>query len=275
LGNRLIDPPLGPIGKWYAYRLLVEGDRLTVSVDDRKIYDETLPQGCDPWLSLCSDDHYASAMRNLRITGNPTIPEELDLCKNPGLAWLPEYYDDSDQPTWQFDRQIIRGARRTDAPGSNEESLLQYHHPLIEDGEIEYEFYYEPDIKITHPAMGRLAFLLEPEGVRIHWLTAGKYDRTELAHDNAATEPDCRRGQGPLPWKPDAWNRLKLDLHGDLVKLWLNDTLIYPRTREGDNDRFFGLFHYTDRTESAVRNVRHRGDWPRTLPKNEDLFIKE
>ena len=45
-----------------------------------------------------------------------------------------------------------------------------------------YEFFYTPDgdAVMTHPALGRLAFLLQPEGVRVHWITDGDVDSTGL-----------------------------------------------------------------------------------------------
>jgi hypothetical protein len=53
--------------------------------------------------------------------------------------------------------------------------VLQYHRPMLEDGEIEYEFYFDPDRVMVHPALDRLAFLIEPESVAIHWMTDAQY----------------------------------------------------------------------------------------------------
>ena len=60
---------------------------------------------------------------------------------------------------------------------------------MLEDGQIAYEFYYEPGKVMVHPALDRLAFLLEPDGVKIHRLTDGAYERTGLTPDNTATSP--------------------------------------------------------------------------------------
>jgi len=137
---------------------------------------------------------------------------------------------------------------------------------MLEDGRIEYEFYYRPGESHCHPALDRLAFLLEPAGVRIHWITDGIYGRTELTADNAVEEPANRRGPGQLPLQADAWNRLAVTLRGDTVHVVLNGQLIYQRELEPTNQRTFGLFHYADQTEARVRNVTWRGDWPRELP---------
>ena len=139
---------------------------------------------------------------------------------------------------------------------------------MLEDGRIAYEFYYEPGKVMVHPALDRLAFLIEPDGVKIHRLTDGAFERTGLAPDNIADEPENRRGPASLPLKPNAWNRLVLSLAGDKVTLELNGQPIYERTLEPTNQRSFGLFHYADETQVRVRNVTYQGNWPRTLPES-------
>jgi hypothetical protein len=119
---------------------------------------------------------------------------------------------------------------------------------------------------MTHPALDRLVFLLEPDGVKVHWLTDAQYDRSGLSPDNAADEPAHRRGPGRLPLKPGAWNRVELALTGDTVSLTLNDVLVYERPIESANQRLFGFFHFADETEVWVRDVVFRGNWPRTIP---------
>jgi hypothetical protein len=157
-------------------------------------------------------------------------------------------------------------APRIGVPGSLQESLLQYHRPMLEDGEIAYEFYYEPGKALVHPALDRLAFLLAPDGVAIHWLTDAQYDRTGLDPGNTAVEPAHRRGPERLPLKPRDWNRLELSLAGDVVTLRHNGVDVFERPLEPTNGRTFGVFHYADATEARVRNVVYRGDWPRALP---------
>jgi hypothetical protein len=118
----------------------------------------------------------------------------------------------------------------------------------------------------------RLVFLLDPEGVRLHWLTDGSHDRTGLPPDNTATEPKNRRGPAVLPLKPKTWNHIKLSLSGDTIALRLNDTVIYERPLEATNQRTFGLFHYADATALRVRNVIYRGNWPRRVPTAAELW---
>src|SRR6185503_20371813 len=113
-----------------------------------------------------------------------------------------------------------------------QESVLQYHRPLLEDGTIEYEFFHEPGQSIVHPALDRLALLLEPNGIKVHWLTDGPNERNGFTPENATDEPARRRGPGQLPLKTRDWNRLKVALSGDTVRLTLNGVMVYERPLE-------------------------------------------
>jgi hypothetical protein len=265
-----LNPPLKPIEGWYKYRLVVKKGSMTAFVDDRQVHVARLPEDCDPWLALQCAAANTGVARNIRISGRPVIPEQLNLSALPDLTgWLPEYYGESsvgNNADWSKQGEEIVARHRDDFPGSKQESILFYNRPMLEDGEIAYEFFYEPGKAMTHPALDRLAFLLEPDGVKVHRLTDAQYDRTGLAPDNVAIEPENRRGPASLPLKAKEWNRLVLRLSGDRVSLRLNGQLIYERTLEASNQRSFGLFHYADESEARVRKVTYRGEWPRALP---------
>src|SRR3954463_5369924 len=109
---------------------------------------------------------------------------------------------------------------------------------------------------MAHPTLDRLAFLLEPEGVRLHWITDGPDDEcTPLKPDNVADEPANRRGPGRLPLRANAWNALRVDLAGDIAAITLNGAEVYRRVLEPGNSRQFGFFHFRDRTAARVREV--------------------
>jgi tetratricopeptide (TPR) repeat protein len=266
-----LNPPLERPADWYKYRLVVKGGSMTSFVNGRQIHQAPLTAECDPWLALQCFALNTGGARNLTITGRPVVPESLSLTGLPDLTgWLPEYYGDSvtgDRPDWEKQGEEVVGRLREDFAGSKQESVLFYHRPMLEDGEIAYEFYHEPGKTMVHPTLDRLAFLLDPDGVKVHRLTDAQHERTGLAPDNAAVEPDDRRGPSSLPLKAREWNRLVLTLSGDRVALRLNGQLIYERTLEATNQRLFGLFHYADETEARVRKVHYRGDWPRSLPE--------
>jgi hypothetical protein len=269
-----IAPPLPELGDWYDFRLVVQDGSYIAYMHGQKVHEQRIPAKPDPWLAFHSVAAFGGGVRNLKITGNPQIPERIELSEQTDLAeWIPDYYAESidvENARWRKQGEEIVGSKIPDTAGSNRQSLLKYHRPLLEDGELEYEFYYEPGMTHVHPALDRLTFLLEPTGVRIHWLTDAQHDRTNLPHDNATEEPAHRRGPKAVPLKEKDWNSLKLSLRGDLVTLSLNGVEVYERPLEVTNQRIFGLFHFADQTEVRVRKVTYRGDWPRTLPPLEE-----
>jgi tetratricopeptide (TPR) repeat protein len=289
-----IDPPLKDLKAYYPYRLVVKDGTYTAYADGRKIYEQRLPNEPDPWLAIQISANLLGGARNLKITGSPTIPDSLNLSALPDLTgWMAEYYGESvsgDNRAWEkrgeeiYGRCLIDESAATESfnrfgnqpppkvtPGSKQESLLQYHRPMLEDGEIRYEFYFEPGKVMAHPVLDRCTFLLEPDGVKIHWLTDAQFDRTGLMPDNTTVEKENRKGPDQLALKPNDWNRVKLTLVGDKVTLDLNDATIYERTLEPTNQRVFGLFHYADETEVRVRNVVYKGNWPKKLPDVQEL----
>jgi hypothetical protein len=114
-----------------------------------------------------------------------------------------------------------------------------------------------------------MAFLLEPEGVVLHQVTDGEFERTGVAPDNRTVEKECRRGTN-LPLKPGTWNAMKLTLLGDRLSLTLNSHLIYERDVAGACQRHFGFFQDTGETDVRVRNVVYRGRWPKAAPDIND-----
>jgi hypothetical protein len=272
LSDVILNPPVERRGEWSSYRLIVKGGRMTAFLDGRKVHDAPAPAECDPWLALLCTAAQSGAVRKIAISGTPRIPETLNLSAAPDLSgWLIDDASRSpngDGPGWERRGEEIVGRLVEDIPGADQESVLRYHRPMLENGRISYEFFVQPGKALVHPVVDRLVFVLESAGVRIHWLTDGAYERTGLTPDNRADEPENRRGPATLPLKPRAWNRIVLGLDGDRVTLELNGQPIYERRLEPTNQRTIGFFHYADATQARVRNVRYRGDWPRALPAN-------
>ena len=265
-----VNPPIEKLGEWYAFRLTKKGGRLAVSINGRKVHETSVAPESDPWVTVLSQGMETGTVRKLVISGDPQVPNKLNLSAMPDLAgWLPDDYVEGmvgDNPDWAKRGDEIVGKRAEVTPGVKQESLLKYHRPMLEDGEIAYEFYYEPGKVMVHPVVDRLAFLLDSDGVRIHRLTDGAFERTRLAPDNLTEEPENRRGPSSLPLRPNTWNRLVLKLAGDKVALELNEQMIFERILDPTNQRYFGLFHYADETQVRARNVTHQGNWPRSLP---------
>jgi hypothetical protein len=266
----VIDPQLQIPGEWYDYRLVIQNGKYAAFVNGRLIHTQIAPANGDPWLAIHSHPNFSSGCRNLIITGNPVIPERLQISDLPDLTgWLTYFTGETaggENADWRKEGEEIAGRKIDGISGSNRQSLLRYHRPLLEDGEMTYEFFYEPGQTHVDPALDRLVFLLDPEGLRIHWLTDGHWDRTGIPHDNVADEPAIRRGPQTLPLKAGNWNRVILSLRGDVVTLSLNGVEICQRALEATNQRDFGFFHYSSETGVRVRKVTYRGDWPRKFP---------
>ncbi|MBI1314446.1 DUF1583 domain-containing protein, partial [bacterium] len=290
------NPPLTRTRTWLHYRTVVRDGTATTYFQGRPIHSEPLPEDPGPWVAIRSTSRHDGAVHNLRITGSPEIPDELQLSAVDALNdWIPCFEGIEaglNAPLWYVaprggaDNEITglgtqAGEIITPVEGQfiagTQESLLRYFRPMDEDGTIEYEFYYVPGQLQAHPALDRLAFLLLPDGVRIHWITDGPLDRTGLAADNVSEEPTHRRGPATLPLKTNDWNRLQLSLKGDTVALALNGEAIYERPLEVSNQRTFGLFHFADWSTLLARRVVWRGDWPRELPPlaEQELAIPE
>jgi hypothetical protein len=279
----------------YPLRLVVKDQKVSLFLMDRKVYDALPAPGNDPWLAVNQLSFGRNGLRNLRLSGTPIVPATLELAASPDLSgWLADYYQerlDGDSPAWSRQGEEIVGAsigwsgrrvrdrwgnentqglQQKALVGSKQESLLQYHRPMLEDGTISYEFFYEPGPSLTlvHPALDRLVFLLDPAGIKIHWRTDAQDDRTGLAPDNVTVEEAERRGTGPLPLKAGQWNALALRLAGDDVTLTLNGATVYVRTLEPSSNRQFGLFHYADESQARVRHVVYEGQWPLEVPPN-------
>jgi hypothetical protein len=212
---------------------------------------------------------------------------------------------------------------RNEVPGRLKvENIIRYHRPMLEDGEISYEFFYDAETKLTvddpnrrefvngvmrnaqrtvkgqslvHPALDRMVCLIEPDGVKIHWLTDGRFDRTGLTAGNAESPDVTRRVSEGVSstksqnddrqvtkegrterspsltrrvtsLKPRDWNAIKFATKGDTLLIELNGLPVFSHAIEPTNLRHFGLFHYANESSVRVRNIRYRGDWPKVLP---------
>ncbi len=269
--NREIDYPFFKNDNSVFYRAAVEKGRVRALLNGQQIFEHLPDDALDPWVGLRGISYSNTAVHHVHISGSPTIPDEIPMTTADDLScWIP-YYLGTKEFTWkriedEEGRGLITSGRRPDLSGSHFEGQLCYHRPLVEDGSVEYEFLYSPGKYAAHPALDRLVFLIDPDGVKIHWLTDEKYDFTAVPPGNEINEPENRRGPEKLPLKPDEWNRVKLSITGQTAALELNGVLVYQRELERTNQRTFGLFHYADRSELLVRNPVLRADWPKTLP---------
>jgi hypothetical protein len=272
-------PPLTRVRNWVHYRTTLRNNVASTYFNGRLVQQRVVERDADPWLAIRNMPRNYGAIRNLRISGSPVVPDEITLSENPGLTQWHSYYGETVGDSGD-DWVAVDGVIRSDATPSEKsgigefqwsqngvrESLLRYHRPLFEDGLLSYDFFYSANSHHTHPTLDRMTLFLDPSGVQLHWITDGPHDRTGLSPTNMFDEPGHRRGPEILPLRPDDWNHVELRLAGDVLTLALNGVDVFERPLEETNQRSFGLFHYADRTSVEVRNIVWRGDWPRHLP---------
>lgn len=289
------------------YRMEVEDGVMSTSFNGRQVYKCVLQNDDDPWLSFCSPIRFRSGIRDVRIFGKPEIPSEIRMATCPQLrGWAPYFsdrvnhdgtYDEASnvnavvpdqihrfdsaqiQPRvelstshWLFDYTSADGGligRKEELyqPFCFRESLLQYHRPILEDGVIEYDFFWSETVA-AHPSIDRTVFLLRPDGVHLHHITDSRWDRSSAAAD-AELFDAANQLVDSLPLNANAWNRLTLAISGDDLQLSINGTAVFRQQLSEAGQRTFGLFHYSDQTELRVRNLRWKGSWPKHLPSAE------
>ncbi|MBC7964348.1 MAG: DUF1583 domain-containing protein, partial [Fuerstia sp.] len=260
--------------QWIHQRSVVHDDICTTSLNGLVALTDHPPAPLDPWYAVRCWWRMHAAARDIRISGNPVIPEVVELSAVSDLrGWYPYYEVSAGTPgaAWEHlpeDNSSGQIVGHSGAPhGSFCESLLAYQRPLDSVGSIDYEFFYEPGRSEIHPALDRMVFCLQPDGVRIHWLTDGPFDRTDLGPENMSEVLPGLNAPSPLPLRSGAWNQLKIAVNEQHATLHLNGQPICDADLDASNDRVFGLFHFADQTEARVRNVSMRGNWPLTLPQ--------
>ncbi|MBX3451493.1 MAG: DUF1583 domain-containing protein [Planctomycetaceae bacterium] len=283
VGSALTIPGYGETAR---FRIEVDGSRITTFVNDVRIHEQRADPAPSPWLvlqpSLASS---AGRVNDLRITGDPRVPETVNLLQDSESAmWTADYfgesaslgtqstssrqsgyYDDgqnSEQPAWARHADELIGNLAINRAEKSLQSLVYYRRPLLEDGELDYEMYYVPGEFEVHPAVGRTVVQITPERIARHILTDGELDRSGLAPDNSVPI----EGAAGAALKPNDWNRIQLRLTGDQLTVLINDVEAARLTlTEPPSQRFLGLFRYADRQKSRVRNLSLRGDWPKSV----------
>lgn len=249
-------------GPWVRCSLIVRNGVCTTWLNGRKVFERQLPAGNDPWLAIRCESPYQGMVRNLRIIGRPEIPKAVNLVNDETLSnWVP-WFDDSvgqSMGNWSVARDedntpMLIGRRRDALHGTKSENLLSYQRPIVEDGKIEYEFFYSPGKIHAHPAVGRQAYLLQPNGVRGH--VVGE----SLNAVNVATAADLRL-------KADDWNTATVSLTGGQLDISVNGQRVLRDDLPLDHPRTFGLFHFGGQTQLRVRHVVWTGNWGTHIPE--------
>ncbi len=266
--------PLTAPEAWSRYRATMRDGVLTQFINGEPVLTRKLAENHAPWFSIRTWRRSVCSIRDLRITGHPEIPEEVSLVSSPDLdGWSP-YFEEwiGSAGNWSgvesdAGEVEIRGRVRPELRGMAVEKLLRYFRPLLESGELSYEFFYSAESAAVHPALDEQAFVFTPSGVGVHQITHRRFERSGRDPVNLSIDQRAQRGDDKLPLLEDSWNRVTLTLDAESVGIDLNGSRVFQHQLDRQQQRSFGFFHYADLTEARIRNVVWKGDWPRELPK--------
>ncbi len=269
VGSNLVLPAWDPIAET---RFKVNGRKVTTWTNGVNIHEHLFDSPADPWLVIqASQPTNFCTVNNLRIVGTPEIPTEIDLIGIDGLSgWRADIYGESHaangdtQAPWQRIGEELTGQLKTRTDNEHVESLLMYQRPMLEDGDIEFETWYEAGKYEVHPALGRDAWIIRPDGVYRHRLTNAQYETSGLDPGNEERVPDSAT---EITLTEKNWNYIQLSLKGDRLTISVNHTDVATiPISVAPNERHFGLFRYSNKTQCRVRQLLYRGEWPKTLP---------
>ncbi len=262
--------------------------KMQYHLNGQLVYEEAV-HGTSPWITLFTTYDKIATFRNPRITGNPVIPREVTLLGNDSMeGWsclgfgdrrhsprlMAEKVTDEDssiaaqqkrQPAvfdWSVKDGVLTGSP-TPSAMADRQSRIYYCRPLQDGETLRYEFFFQPGQIVAHPAIGSFAMLLEPDGVKSHWMSRPGWDDTfdGIPLNNSLTESPFQTGPKELTLKPGEWNAVEMSLKAEMVTVSLNGSVVFERPVPKELDLRPGMFRY-QRQESRIRNVVLTGPWP-------------
>lgn len=254
-------------------------------------FEDKDPAPTSPWLMLVGPAGVRSIYRNFKLAGKPEPLKEVHLTSgNHFEGWILNFYEYKNVPLrllsstrqmglgvfdWEVKDGELLGRKKEQALGQTTPSALQYFRPLRPGEMIRYEFYYEPGQTHVSPCLDQMAFLLEPDGVRLHWVVDQMFgDWSGLTLDNAVDSPPGRKGD-KVPLKAGTWNAVSFETSAKTLKLTVNGQVVYEGEIPEELGRRFGLFHYQDQTAARVRNVILTGPWKKTIALDDAGFASK
>lgn len=224
-----------------------------------------------PWLALRSQGGTHQVFRNLRISGEPTIPREVTLLTGDRIVgWrhgLGAGDVDRAPKQWQLEDGVLTTGNAESEDQGMDQSMLVWDRPMFAGEDIRYEFRTNNElVPSVHPTYGRMAFLLLPDGIQVRWLSGNELDWTGLARDHTLLEPLSRRGPKPLQLKADGWNEVRMSRMKDALQIHLNDELVYERKLDFGGSSQFAFYRHSSSQSVQIRSVKASGNWPEKLP---------
>ncbi len=282
------------LGEFNRFVIRVAPAKVSYLCNDHVVYEDDQPSPTTPWLALLGRSTRRTAWRNLHLTGSPVVPQQVTLVEGDHLeGWLSPLYRESlprqiqvavvnrssstnsaasrSNCAWYAVDGVLHGPRMKIADRTRAiQSWLAYHRPLQPGDRLSYEFYYQPGEKTVYPSLGRIALLLEPNGVKLHWITEIPHMAIGgLASDNTAVPTAQQRGAKPPPLRPNQWNQVAIEMTDAGAIILLNGQRIYQHPMAPADNHVFGFFRYANRSTAEVRAITLRGDWPRQLSREQ------
>lgn len=272
-------------GQFNQLVIQVRTDKVSYLCNGKLAYCDEHPSATTPWLALLARNTRRTAWCNARISGDPVIARRVDLMQGNNMdGWMSPLYREpiprsllaaptSLSPSamrryaWYAADGVLHGpAMKTSNPKLAIQSWLAYHRPLQAGDELSYEFYYQPDEAMVYPSLGRTAFILDPAGVHLHWITDIPHMAIAgLAPDNAVTFSKAGDEPAGLSLQPDSWNQVSLRMDADGATLLLNGKSVCRHAIAPHGNWMFGFFRYRNRTAAEVRRITLVGHWPAAL----------
>ena len=287
---------------WNHCKYELDEEWLRFYVNGTLVYQEKRTHDA-PWFAVQSEGTKSTKTRGIKISGSPEIPRELDLIPSEGLrGWTGQYFGNT-LPTFEFSRQhrekaagkprfyyskigreelekvcwtvnkqgeLVSG--KADK-GFQKQGCIRYQRPLCDGDTLSYEFFYEQGKTEVHPTIGRVAYVLRPDGLKVHWMNAANTS-WKIPQGFEASLPDAE--PKPLPLKSGEWNQVELVRTGAKLAIKLNGETVFdgePQSRLGD--MVFGFFHYRDQANARLRNVVLTGAWPDQVPGELFAFTED
>ena len=277
------------------YRIEVDGTKLETYVNDVRVHRGDAANALQPWLSISANSsRQKSLVQNLRITGTPEIPTELNLLAADHPRWTAafgesfssanfieetynsrQYYQSptqrqGDSSQWLLEDGVLAAGNLSSESideGYFLESWLYYRRPMLEDGEYEFEVFVDKSQKqICFPAIGTTALLINPDGVYRHEIGRSS-DKDNVEELTQEPEEQKIEGSSGCQWKDSDWNQILIRIEGDQATLSVNQKeMATVEIVHSTSQRYPGLFRYADQSNAKVRNVKYRGQWPTELP---------
>ncbi|MDB4614449.1 DUF1583 domain-containing protein [bacterium] len=254
---------------------------VTNLVNGHPVYvDESTSSTASPWVGLFATGYRAAAYRNVRLTGNFTIPREVKLSEDERLrGWLSDNYYQQPNPLPDHDDKVWKTYNRPEqtqvwswrdgeiigeASGSPSESMavgyLQYLRPMNNGENVTWEFFSDAGSTV-HPALGHVAYELHDDAVRLRWFSRDDNEPKHLVKIDSEQK-------GNVGVKP-GWNQGRVAIEDDTVQLSINGQPVYEHPLEPNEERKFGFFYDKNKSSARIRNVVLKGDWPTQLTEDQ------